>query len=316
MSQGGAWLSVAERGSALGMRLTVAMYRVFGRRLCSLFVLPVVAYFFLTDGRGRRASRRYLERLYARPDTRRVLRRPPTVRDSFRHYREFALSILDRLAFWLGDTADVEIVFHGREHVERLRAAKRGAILLGAHLGSFDALRVLAGRDRVVVNVLMFTAHAPRINALFSRLNPEADVRVINLHPPSLRSVFAIRERVARGEFVAILGDRVGIGDGRRVTRVPFLGRSAPFPEGPFLLAHALSCPVLLMIGLRRSATAYEVFAEPLAEEVRLPDRDRAERLRELIQAYVTRLEAYCVRAPYQWFNFYDFWGEGVEGAA
>lgn len=312
----GAWLLAAERGSALGMRVTVWVYRLLGRRFCSLFILPVVAYFFLTDRRGRRASRHYLERLYTRPEARLVLRRPPTAWDGFLHYREFALSILDRVAFWLGDTGNLEIVFHGREHFDRLLDAGRGAILLGAHLGSFDALRVLAKRGRVVVNVLMFTQHAPRINAVFSRLDPDADLRVLNLSPPSLRAVFAIKERVARGEFVAILADRVGIGDGKRVARVPFLGQTAPFPEGPFVLAHALGCPVLLMIGLRRNSTMYEIFTESFAEQVRLSEPGRAEHLRELVEAYARRLEAYCVRAPYQWFNFYDFWAQGATGEA
>jgi predicted LPLAT superfamily acyltransferase len=309
-----AWLATAERGSILGMRLTVWFYRLFGRRLSALLILPVVGYFFLTDRRGRRASRRYLERLAARPDAALPPGRVPTLWDSFLHYREFALSILDRLAFWLGDTRDLEFAFHGREHFDRLLAVRRGAIVLGAHLGSFDALRVLAERGRIVVNVLMFTRHARRINSLFSRLNPDAGVRVIDLHPPTIRSVLAIRERVARGEFVAILGDRVGVGDERRVARVPFLGHPASFPQGPFLLAGALQCPILLMIGLRRSATRYEVFTEPLAERVPPPAADGAERLHELMETYVRRLEAYCAMAPYQWFNFYDFWGEGIEG--
>lgn len=315
MNAEGAWLSTVERGSILGMRLTVWFYRLFGRRLSALFILPIVGYFFLTDRKGRRASRRYLERLYARPDARLVLGRAPTLWDCFLHYREFAQSILDRLAFWLGDTRDLEFIFHGEEHFARLLAIKQGAIVLGAHIGSFDALRVLAERGRIAVNVLMFTQHAQRINSLFSRLNPDADVRVINLYPPSVRSVLAIRDRVRRGEFVAILGDRVGIGDERRVTRVPFLGKAASFPEGPFLLASALQCPVLLMVGLRRNATTYEVFTESLAERVSLPETSRAERLHELVEAYVRRLEAYCSRAPYQWFNFYDFWGEGAEEA-
>jgi predicted LPLAT superfamily acyltransferase len=315
VSAGATWLSASERGSLLGIRITVWFYRLFGRRLSSLFILPIVGYFLLTDRKGRAASRRYLDRLYAEPDARGVLSRPPTLWNCFLHYREFALSILDRLSFWLGDTADLEITFHGQEHFARLIEQKRGAILLGAHIGSFDALRVLAARGRVVVNVLMFTRHAQRINSLFSQINPAAELRVIHLSPPSIRPVFAIKERVERGEFVAILGDRVGIEDSKRVTRVPFLGKRAPFPQGPFLLAAALQCPVLLIVGLRLNATTYEVFAESLTERASLPEATRTERMHELVEAYAKRLEAFCARAPYQWFNFYDFWGEEAEGA-
>ena len=105
------------------------------------------------------------------------------------------------------------------------------------------------------------------------------------------------------------LGDRAGLGGDARVSWVPFLGRPAAFPHGPFLLAAALRCPVLLMIGLRVSATTYEVFVEPLAHDVALAGPDRARRLDELVGSYVRRIEEYCLRAPYQWFNFYDVWG-------
>lgn len=305
-----AWAGVTERGSMVGMWITAGFYRLFGHRLSEYFILPIVTYFFLTDRRGRRASRRYLDRLHAFPGGVAALGHAPTLRDSFRHYREFALAILDRLRFSLGGGEDLDIVFQGREHFAALLAGKRGAILLGAHLGNFDALRVLAARDSIVVNVLMMTRHAPRINALFRRLNPDVDVRVVELDPIAFDTVFRLKAYLERGEFVAILGDRVGGGARARLVHVPFLGARAPFPEGPFLLAHALGCPVVLMIGLRRGPTTYEIFAEPLAERVLLPRSERAERLGELVRRYAERLEAYCLKAPYQWFNFFDFWGD------
>ncbi|MGH7279493.1 MAG: lipid A biosynthesis acyltransferase [Candidatus Rokuibacteriota bacterium] len=291
------------------MRITVWFYRRFGRRLSALFILPVVAYFFLTDGRGRRASRQYLGRVYALPAGRAALGRRPGLRESFRHYREFGLNVLDRLCFAVGDES-LDVVFHGREHFGELIAARRGALLLGAHLGSFDALRALATQAGIVVHVLMFTRHAPRINALLRRLNPDVDVRVVDLAEASLDAVFRLRGCVERGEFVAILGDRVGAGERARVAHAPFLGAPAPFPQGPFILASALRCPVLLMVGLRRSRGRYDVFAEPLVERVVLPPAEHARRLDELVAAYARRLEWYCLQAPYQWFNFFDFWDD------
>jgi predicted LPLAT superfamily acyltransferase len=302
-----AWTVVAERGSVLGMWLTVGFYRVFGRRLSEFFVLPIVAYFFVTDRAGRRASRQYLARVHATPEGAEALGRPPGLRDSFRHYREFATSTLDRLRFVLGDVGDVPLEFQGRELLGRLLAERRGALILGAHLGNFDALRLLAARGRIVVNVVMFTRHAPRINAVLQRLNPETDARVIEVDPTSPSSVLRLRECVQRGEFVAILGDRVGDAARVRVSRVPFLGAPAAFPQGPFILAHALQCPVLLMLALRRG-TSYEVVAELLAEQAVLPRGEREGRLHQLIAAYARRLEAHCLSAPFQWFNFYDFW--------
>src|SRR5262245_23884800 len=121
------WLSVAERGSLLGMRFVVWCYRLVGRRLCQLVIMPVVLYFFLSDRGGRRASLRYLRRLYDRPGGREALGRRPTWWHSFLHYREFGLSILDRVGFWLGKADDATIVFHDEVDFARLKQEGRGA---------------------------------------------------------------------------------------------------------------------------------------------------------------------------------------------
>lgn len=305
------WLSVSERGSILGMRFVVWCYRLLGRRFCQLLTLPVVLYCFLTDRRGRRASLRYLRRLYARPGGAEALGHRPTWWDSFLHYRECGLSILDRVGFWLGRDVDCTIAFRDEGHFARLREERRGAIILGAHLGSFDALRVLARQSQIVVNVVMFIQHARMINSIFHALDRDASLRMIQLDPTSINSVFAIRACIERGEFVALLGDRVGIGDDKRTGQVEFLGDRAALPHGPFLLASLLKCPMIFMVALRVGDGRYEAFAERFAERVVVAG---PEDLDALAGDYARRLERYCLMAPYQWFNFYDYWLDEVGG--
>jgi predicted LPLAT superfamily acyltransferase len=88
---------------------------------------------------------------------------------------------------------------------------------------------------------------------------------------------------------------------------VEFLGEPAPFAHGPFILASLLECPVYLFFCLREG-NGYRIYCEPFAERIVLPRGERVPRLREYLQQYARRLEAYCMKAPYQWFNFYDFW--------
>ena len=177
------WARVAERGSLLGMRVTVWCYRKFGRRLFLCLIHAIVTYFFLTDRAGRKASRDYLARIWRNPRGREILGTPPRTWQSFLHYREFALAIVDRLAIWSGETAPIDFDVHGIELVDRLAAQGRGALVLGAHLGSFDAMRLLAERTQTAVNVLMFTTHAQRINRIFQELSPDATARVIAVEP-------------------------------------------------------------------------------------------------------------------------------------
>ena len=315
MSAATAWHTRTERGSSLGMRITVWFYRRLGRRVARLLVYPIVAYFFATDPAGRRASLRYLERVRAAPGGHDVIPETPSWRHVFRQYLEFGLVILDRVGLWLGEREDFQIVIHGREHLSRIAEEKRGAILLGSHLGSFDVMRLLATESPIAVNVLMFTRHAARINRIFRELGRGVDLRVIEVRENSVQHMFEARKCIERGEIVAILGDRVPPSDRGRVCRVDFLGERAPFPQGPFLLAELLGCPVVLMTCLRTGEAAYTIHVEPFAERVNLPRTRKAETVREYCQAYARHLGAFCMLAPYQWFNFYDFWDEGQEGA-
>jgi predicted LPLAT superfamily acyltransferase len=304
------WTRIAERGSLWGLRFTAWLLRAAGRGPTLVLVTAIAGYFFLTDRAGRRASAAYLRRVYATPGGRACLGRRPRLWESFLHYRAFALSIVDRLSIWFGKTGDFQLEIHGFEPFDRLAEQKRGAIVLGAHLGSFDVMRMLAVQRKTVVNVLMFTAHAPRINQVLRELSPEIDLHVITVDPGSVQSVFEVRRCLARGEHVAILADRIEPGDRRRASRVPFLGGEALLPQAPFLLASLLGCPVLLVVALRQEAQRYQVFTELLAEKVQLPRRGREEAVRELLTSYAARLEHYCQRAPYEWFNFYDYFSD------
>lgn len=303
------WSRVQERGSLLGLRLVVRCFQIFGRGMTLPLVHAAAAYFLVFDARSRAASHQYLARLERfLVATGRSAPRATRWR-SFLQYREFALSIIDRVAMWGGAERQFRFDFHGRGHFEKLAAEGRGAIVIGAHLGSFDALRILSRLDGVKVSVLMHTQHAPRINRIFRELCPDVDLSVLPVDPASPNAAFAIRARVERGEWVAILGDRVEPGVRQRTCEVEFLGERALLPEAPFALPSLLGCPALLMLALRRGASEYAVFAELLVDPSDdAPPANRAQRAREVANAYAKRLEHYCTLAPLQWFNFFDFW--------
>jgi predicted LPLAT superfamily acyltransferase len=299
-----------ERGSLLGLRLIVGFYRLFGRPLSVVIVHLVVVYYFLTIRPARLASRAYLRRIAARPDGAEALGRPPDWLASFWNFRAFALQIFDRLVLWFGREGDLEFEVTGTDAFRRLLRKDRGAIVVGAHLGNFDALRALAEQDEVIVNVLMFARNAPRINAILEELSPRARMRVIDSGSGSLDTVLRIRSCIARGELVAVLGDRVERGGSPRTCRVPLLGDPVELPAAPYFMAGLIGCPLFFMVALRAGPGRYRVFAEVLAECVELPRGERDKRMRDLAAAYADRLEHYCILAPYQWFNFFDFWHE------
>lgn len=316
MSEAERWHEKQERGSSLGLRITVWVYRTLGRRLARLILIPIVSYFFVFGRSERRASREYLERLYATPAGAEALGHAPGLRDVYHHVYEFGAMVLDRIGFWLGGPDDFEIEVHGWDELDRVVADGRGAVFLGSHLGNFDAMRLLAQhRSPIAVHVLMYIAHAERINAILRQL-PRAKVegrpppQVISITPGSVQHVLEVRAKIQKGEVIAILADRVHPNETDRVAKVEFLGATASFPEGPFLLAASLRCPVLMMTSLRRGTGRYEIFVERIADRLDVPRSRRHEAVREYAQDFARRLEAQVMRAPHQWFNFFAFWDD------
>jgi predicted LPLAT superfamily acyltransferase len=187
--------------------------------------------------------------------------------------------------------------------------------VLGAHLGSFAAMRLVAQeRSPITVNVLMYTRHAARINSVLQRLTEHSGalgaVRVIPIDLDSLSHVLMARSAVRRGEVVAVLADRLHPSDVQRASAVALLGGRVDLPSGPVLLGAALGCPVVTMFALRSGDARYTIHVDAFAERIALPRADRDEAVRGWCQAYAQRLEHYCRLAPHQWFNFYDYWSQ------
>ena len=112
--------------------------------------------------------------------------------------------------------------------------------------------------------------------------------------------MLAVRDRLDEGHLVGLLADRSI--EGERRMEIPFLGAPARFPVGPFRMAAMLGRPVVLMLGLHRGGRSYDVVFETISA------RPAEEPIEDTLRRYVVRLEHHCRIAPYNWFNFYDFW--------
>ena len=290
------WLEQRERGGLLAMRAAARILLGVGHAFGRLLLYPVSLYFVFFSRRARAASRDYLGR---------VLGRPAGLRDVTRHYLTFARTLQDRVYFLAGRTAGYNVEQHGAEAVEHALAKGKGCLLLGAHIGSFEVLRVVGTRERKLpVNVLLYPDNATSTETVVAELCPELQQRVIPLGRPE--TLLRARECLQRGEIVGVLGDRALRGD--RSTRCTFFGAAASFPQGPLLIASILETPVVLFFGLYLGGRRYELHFEPFVDALDLGRGERAAALQPWIERYAARLEHYCRHAPYNWFNFYDFW--------
>jgi predicted LPLAT superfamily acyltransferase len=295
----GAWTQRPERSNLAILRLMVWISLRLGRPIGRLVLYGIVAYFLAFAPAARRASIAYL---------RRALGRAPTLADRYRHVLTFASTIHDRI-YLLNerfDLFDIEIV--GEDVMRSAMAGGQGVLLIGAHLGSFEVMRAL-GRLHTdhPVSMLMYEDNARKINATLSAINPAATQDIIPLG--RLDSVLLAKEKVEAGHLLGMLADRSFGGDLTRDCR--FLGAPASFPLGPFRIAAILRRPVLFMTGLYLGGNRYRVHFEPLADFSAVERGHRDAAIAQAQLAYVARLEHYCHLAPYNWFNFFDFWHGG-----
>lgn len=290
------WARRSERGSLPLIKLGVWVALRLGRKAARVFLYPICFYFMVSSPRAARSSRAYLSR---------VLGRQARARDIFRHYLTFGACVLDRVFLLNEQIEQFDIKVHGEEIVQEIHQRGNGCMLFGAHIGSFEVARAVGRRERTVpISLLMYEENARKIRASLAAINPDLATEVIGLG--RLDSLIAVAERLSRGHFIGVLADRNV--DGKDLVRYDFLGAPAAFPQGPFRVAMMLQRPVVLMVGVYRGGRTYEIFFELLADASGSRPRDAAAWIDNAMRRYVARLEHYCREAPFNWFNFYDFW--------
>jgi predicted LPLAT superfamily acyltransferase len=298
------WGATREKGSLLGLRFLVWSYKVFGKGFFRLLLHPVIAYFVLSSKVARESSRTFLQQLnqYQGSDA--------AVKFSqiYHHFYEFGSAALDKIACWMGDIRKADLVFHQENVFRQLLESGKGAVFIGAHLGNLELCRAIGEKSKeFMINAVVFNKHAQKFQQVLSRSNSQVELNLIHVEKMGADTAILLKQKVDQGEVVIIVGDRTSVSSFGRVEYADFLGKSAPFAQGPFILAGLLECPVYLLFCIKQDGK-YNVYLEPFAESLRFPRKDRRIKLRECIEKYAARLTFYCQKSPYQWFNFYDFW--------
>jgi predicted LPLAT superfamily acyltransferase len=302
------WAAVGEETFAGGMWLLYALFRIGGRLPFRLVLYPVVLWYWAAKRAAREASLEYLQRLQQSTG---ALGHTPDWRDTLRHFFSFAETLLDKMLAVGGRYRLETIRFTGREPIEQMLRSGQGGLLVTAHMGCLEMCQASAdSAPGLKLTVLVHTAHAQRFNRMLDRLSPGRGISLMQVTEISPATAVLLSERIARGEFVAIAGDRVPLVAGRAsAVQVPFLGHAASFPTGAYLLASLLKCPIFAM-GCIRQGDTHEVVFDKLADRIVLPRADRLGACAAYATEFARGLERLLARAPYEWFNFFSFWNQ------
>lgn len=281
-----------SRGGGFGYAFFVFLIRYCGIRSAYLFLAFVVCYFIPFAPRATAAVWDYYRhrRRYGR------LRAAAAL---YRHYYRFGQTLIDRIAIRAGMEKRYRFSFDNYDAFMELLRSGSGVVMIGAHVGCWEAGSRFFGQYEGRLNVVMYDAEWARIRQVVEQHTDMRNYRVIPVNGPSLDAALKIKVALNAGEPVCFQGDRFLSEERTLSTR--FMGAEARFPEGPFLLAAKLRTPVVFYFAMREAGRRYRfLFTLVGAEEH--PTRE------ELLERYVGTLEGVLDRYPEQWYNFYKFW--------
>jgi predicted LPLAT superfamily acyltransferase len=300
------WFRLKEQGTFLGIYLMFSCYRLLGRRLSKILSTPVLFYYFLLGKKQRQASKQYLNRVFAFSEQKKTAR----LSHVFRHHTHFLEMMLDRLGAWTGKLNQSHIDSESLKQLKALTSQNQGGIFLVSHLGNIDILRACASFNAdSKLHVLMHSENAQNFSKLLRKLNPQSTVNILEVSQIGPDVMIYLKERIDQGEWIAIAADRIPITGHDHVTRVPFLGHNASFPQGGYILASLLGCQVYTLI-IIRTGLKFKVFLELFEEKVVIHRDSRKKDIENYTKKYSKLLEKYCLDYPYQWFNFYPYWND------
>ncbi len=284
------------RGGRWGIWLFITVIRFLGLWSAYVLAIPCAIYFS-----------------FASPDVaatmdyhRRIFDKVPWWKRRWlvaKHFFSFGQALIDRTAVLAGQTRRFSFAFDGEHHVREMLAEGNGVLLLTAHLGNWEAAGQLLSRLDVPVNVTGFDNETSQMRDLLTR-SSNVKFRLIPLTgspTDTLPLVAALR----RGEIVAMLGDRAY---GSPARPVSFLGDTASFPVGGYVMAAIAGAPLVHVFSLREPGGHYHFFGFP-PERPRLPPRPQRDAyLKGCAERFVANMESVLRRDPLQWYNFYPFW--------
>ena len=214
-----------------------------------------------------------------------------------RVFGDFAMCFSDLVSTNRRPAARLSTYVHGVIGGEQVQGLSGGLISVTAHVGNWElAGRLLATRAARRTNVVVSPEEAPELER-WVRRDGDGMRFVPRTHPGiGVELLAALR----RGEVVALQGDRA-IGT-RGDVSIPFFGRPARFPLGPFLLARAAGVPIVPAFCLLGRGHLYTVRISPPIRVARGGEEAAA-------RDWVRLLEGIVQEHPTQWFNFFDIWG-------
>lgn len=299
------WARSDEKGMVVGILFLFWVYRLFGRRVLAFFLSFVVFYYQFFARKARAASKDFISHYESYCRENNIQAQKISV---FKHIYSFADSILDKLAVWQALYDRSVINKDDLEKFDALKSNKNGAVFISAHFGNIEMARAL-GRNNGEKDfvALVYNENAVKFNSTLSGINPESTLNMISVAGFNPAIAVDLQDRIDRGEWIFIMGDRRSVSESGNLNQAKLLGKEAEFTEGPYLLSYLLACPVYSFF-CYKDGEQYRIQCKEITPEIPRDRAHRKEYIEKLTDNYAQELNSVILKKPTQWFNFFKFW--------
>jgi len=285
------WYEVKERSAGeKRLILTYYIYKYFGK-----FPLVVIAFFvalatFLAGKDLREYSRKYLDVVGVKPNNFNI----------FRHFLSYALSLADKIEVFSGkfDKKNIKTENICPEFLQ-YRANNKGAVCIFSHVGNIDVARVLIGEEQKIT-ILLSLEQAKIFRDFLGKISNFKNINLVAVEQIGIETVIELKDRVEKGEFIFIAGDRTS--KNNRNIEVNVLGQRVDFPLGSYKLAELLETDVFFVACLKEKH-GYDM-------KVEISNQNDAKQTAHSFAEFVSKL---AQAKPFQFYHFYDFFKTKIE---
>jgi len=224
-----------------------------------------------------------------------------SIRLLIRNYYKLGQILIDKIALGNGLKDQYQFQFENYGRFIELLNADKGAVIIGAHVGSWETGAPFFGEYGKKINIVLYDAEHQKIKEILKKNSVTADYKAIPVNDTGLSHIFAIKEALDNKEYVCFQGDRLLTDE--RSLKADFLGKEARFPQGPFLLASKMNVPIVFYFAMREPGRTYRFYFTIAEKKNKITEQ-------QLLLQYIASLETILHRYPEQWFNYYNFWKE------
>ena len=291
-----------SKGTVIGHKIFVFILNHLGLKLAYFALRFVALYYFLFGWKGNKNSYYYFHHILKYKRTTAYLK-------IYKNYYIFGQTILDKVALLAGVKTKFTINHDGGKNLDKIASMGKGGILVSAHIGNWEIAGQLLNRLNTTFNILMYENERVNIKKYMDGVEKKKNVNIIAIKDGEMGHLIELHNAFSRNELVVMHGDRFR--DGAQTLETTFLGKTAKFPAGPFIMAAKFGVPLSVVFAIKETDTHYHFFAtDPIEVKRTRSEEQTSKAVQDLLANYISEVEKMVLRYPEQWFNYYAFWKE------